>query len=157
MQLVRHLFSVGYFGSWLITAALLFFIPIALFWEAASVSYHTGIDDDITLLALPLGAVFGVWAAVRTRFASVIHRAFCLMGISISLLGTSMLNWFMHRSAQVRGSGPFAGSGELVSAGISIGIIACGACMVCIWAFARLERFAGSDAHNIDPTNAGDA
>jgi hypothetical protein len=153
---MRGLCSAGYFGSWLITAALLLFIPIVLVWEMANVSYLTGVDDDVTLLALPMGAALGVWAAVRTRRAAVIHRVFCVVGILCTLMGTLMANGFLQRSERATGSGPFAGLGELVGVGMSIGIAALGACMFGIWAFAKLERVEAVDPH-IEPTDASDA
>lgn len=138
---MRWLFSLGYFGSWLIAAALLFFVLISLFWGIASVSDRIGIDDDVTLLALPIGAVLGVWGAFRARHASVLHRVFSLCGTLIAALGTLMAIRFLRSSEQATGSGPFAGMGELAAAGMSIVIAAFGACMFGIWAFARLARF----------------
>jgi hypothetical protein len=139
---MRLLFLAGYFGSWLIIAALLLFAPTALLWESSNASSLTGIDDDITLLALPIGGVFGVWAAVRSRPATVIHRIFCLLGVFFTALGLFMVSWFMQHSGQAVGSGPFAGLGELVAAAMSIALTALGACMFGIWAFAKLARVA---------------
>lgn len=139
---MRWLFSMGYFGSWLIAAALLFFVLIAMPWEIADVSRVTGIDDDVTLLALPMGAVLGVWGAVRARHASVLHRVFSICGVLIAASGTLMAIGFLQSSERAIGSGPFAGMGELVAAGMSIVIAAFGACMFGIWAFAKLAKFA---------------
>lgn len=139
---MRWVFSIGYFGSWLIAAALLFFVSIVMLWEIANVSHVTGIDDDLTLLALPAGAVLGAWGAVRTRYASVLHRVFSICGLLIAALGTFMAIGFLQTSEQATGSGPLAGMGELVAAGMSIVIAAFGACMFGIWAFAKLAKFA---------------
>jgi hypothetical protein len=139
---MRWLFSIGYFGSWLIAAALLLFVPLAMLWEIAGVSRVTGIDDDVTLLALPMGAVLGVWGAVRARHATVLHRVFSICGVLIAASGTLMAIGFLQSSERAIGSGPFAGMGELLAAGISIVIAAFGACMFAIWAFARLAKFA---------------
>ena len=75
---MRRLFSVGYFGSWLVAAAMLSYALTALLWGIADVSTLTGVDDDVALLALPIGAVLGAWGAVRARYAAVLHRAFSL-------------------------------------------------------------------------------
>jgi hypothetical protein len=139
---MRWLFSIGYFGSWLIAAALLLFVPIAMLWGIADVSRLTEIDDDLTLLALPMGAVLGAWGAVRTRHATVLHRVFSICGLLIAALGTFMAIGFLRMSEQATGSGPFAGMGEVVAAGMSIVIAAFGACMFGIWAFAKLAKFA---------------
>jgi hypothetical protein len=48
---------------------------------------------------------------------------------------------FVQSSEQSAGSGPFAGFGELVSAGMSIVIAVFGACMSGIWLFATLAKF----------------
>lgn len=137
---MRWLFSIGYFCSWLFAAALLLFISTLMLWEMANVSQRTGIDDDLTLLALPIGAVLGVWGAARTRHASVLHRVFSICGLSITAIGAFMAIRFVQMSQQAIGSGPFAGIGEFVAAGISIGFAALGVCMFGIWAFARLAR-----------------
>jgi uncharacterized membrane protein len=133
---MRLALSAGYFGSWIITAALLSFAPIALLWEMANVSDLSGIDDDVTLLALPIGGALGAWAAVRTRCAVAIHRVLSILGVCLIVSGIALAAWFTQRSQQT--SGPFAGFGELVVAGTSIGIAVLGACMFGIWAFARL-------------------
>lgn len=144
---MQRVFSVGYFGSWLITSALLVFVPIALLWEMANVSSLTGVDDDITLLALPIGAVLGVWAAVRTRLAHAIHRAFFIAGVFCMLMGILMASWLLQRSERATGSGPFAGLGELVGVGLSLGVVAIGVCMFGIWAFAKLAQFGDVASH----------
>jgi hypothetical protein len=149
---MRFLFSLGYFGSWVITAALLLFIPTALLWEMANVSALTGIDDDLTLLSVPLGAVLGAWAAVRSHRASAIHRVFLIVGVCFTLTGLSMAGWFIRRSEQAGGTGPFAGMGELAGAGMSIGIAALGVTMIGIWAFARLAKFGNVDERSDKPT-----
>jgi hypothetical protein len=154
---MRLLFSVGYFGSWFIAAALLSFVSIALLWETANVSYLIGFDDDITMLALPMGGVLGVWAAVRSRHAPVVHRVSCILSMFLTPVGVVMAYWFMQRSHQAKGSGPFAGLGELIGVALSIGIAAVGACMFGIWAFAKLARVADVDEHRIEPTKASDA
>lgn len=137
---MRWLFSLGYFCCWLIAAALLFFVPVMVLWEMAEVSHRTGIDDDLTLLALPLGAALGAWGAVRARHASVLHVVFSICGLLIAAMGTFMAIWFLQISEQAKGSGPFAGIGEVFAAGMSIVAAAFGACMFGIWAFARLAR-----------------
>jgi hypothetical protein len=154
---MRRLFSAGYFGSWLIMAALVLFVPIGLLWEMANVSHLTGVDDDVTLLALPMGAALGAWAAVRTRRAAEVHRVFSVFGILCMLMGTLMANWFLQRSERATGLGPFAGFGELIGVGMSIGIVAIGACIFGIWAFAKLARFGDADEHHNEHTNASDA
>jgi hypothetical protein len=135
---MRLVFATGYFGSWTITAALLLFAPIALLWGMVNVSQLTGIDDDVTLLALPIGGALGAWAAVRTRRAAAIHRALSILGVCLTVTGMALAVWSMQRSQRASGTGPFAGFGELVVAGASIGIAALGVCMFGIWAFARL-------------------
>lgn len=119
---MRLALSAGYFGSWIISAGLLLFAPIALLWGMANVSQLTGIDDDVTLLALPMGGALGAWAAVCTRRAVAIHRVFSILGVCLTVSGIALAAWFMRRSQQASGSGPFAGFGELVVAGTSIGI-----------------------------------
>lgn len=52
-----------------------------------------------------------------------------------------MAMWFLQRSELATGSGPFAGTGELVVAAMSIVIAAFGACLFGIWAFAKLAGF----------------
>ena len=136
--MMRRLFLAGYFGSWLVTAALVLSVPIGLLWETANLSHLTGVDDDVTLLALPIGAALGVWAAVRTRRAAVVHRVIAMFGILCMLMGTLMATWFVQSSERAAGSGPFAGLGELVGVAMGIGIVALGACMCGIWAFAKL-------------------
>lgn len=149
---MRRVFAIGYFGSWLITGALLVFVPTALLWEMASVSHLTGVDDDITLLALPMGAALGVWAAARTRLAQAVHRAFSIVGGLCTLMGTVMASWLLQRSERATGSGPFAGLGELVGVGMSLGVVAIGACMFGIWAFAKLAHFDDvRGPHRTDP------
>jgi len=138
---MQRVFTVGYFGSWAITAALLMFVSIALLWEMGHISSLTGVDDDITLLAMPMGATLGVWAAFRTRLAHAIHRAFSIAGVVCTLMGTLMAGRFLQSSERASGSGPFAGLGELVGVGMSLGVVAIGACMFGIWAFARLAHF----------------
>jgi hypothetical protein len=139
---MRWLFSIGYFGSWLIAAALLLFLLVAMLWTIADASRVTGIDDDVTLLALPIGAFLGVWGAVRARHASGLHRVFSICGVLIAASGTLMAIWFVQSSERAIGTGPFAGIGEIVAAGISIAIAAFGACLFGIWAFAKLAKFA---------------
>ena len=139
--MTRWLFSVGYFGSWLIAAALLSYVLTALLWGIADMSKLTGLDDDVVLLALPIGAVLGGWGAVRARYASVLHRAFLICGIPIAAVGAVMAIRFVQSSERAAGSGPFAGLGELVSAGMSMVIVVFGACLVSIWAFATLAKF----------------
>ena len=56
---MRRVFLAGYVGSWLVTAALALSVPIGLLWETANLSHLTGVDDDVTLLALPIGAALG--------------------------------------------------------------------------------------------------
>ena len=153
---MRRLFSVGYFGSWLIAAALLSYALTALLWGIADVSTLTGVDDDVALLALPTGAVLGAWGAVRARCASVLHRAFFICGILIAAVGTVMAIRFAQSSGQAAGSGPFAGFGELVSAGMSIVIAVFGACLSSIWAFATLAKFRTPVGHGAGPDNARD-
>jgi hypothetical protein len=151
---MRSLFSVGYFGSWLIAAALLSYVLTALLWGIANVSQLTGVDDDVALLALPIGAVLGVWGAVRGRYASVLHRAFFICGILIAAVGTVMAIRFFQSSGQAAGSGPFAGFGELVAAGMSIVIVVFGASMSSIWAFATLAKFRKPVEHDAGPEDA---
>ena len=148
---MRWLFSVGYFGSWLVAAALLSYVLTALLWGIANASQLTGIDDDVVLLALPIGAVLGAWGAVRARYASVLHRAFLICGILIAAVGTVMAIRFVQGSEQAAGSGPFAGVGELVSAGMSIVIVGFGAGMLSIWVFATLAKFRKPVAHDAGP------
>ena len=76
---MRRLFSVGYFGSWLVAAALLSYALTALLWGIADVSTLTGVDDDVALLALPTGAVLGAWGAVR-----VVVHPFCTAPFSFA-------------------------------------------------------------------------
>ena len=154
---MRWLFSVGYFGSWLIAAALLSYALTALLWGIADVSNLTGVDDDVALLALPIGAVLGAWGAVRARCASVLHRAFLICGILIAAVGTVMAIGFVQGSEQAAGSGPFAGIGELVSAGMSMVIVVFGACMCSIWAFATLAKGRKPVVHDAGPEDARDA
>jgi hypothetical protein len=52
-----------------------------------------------------------------------------------------MASWFLRASERATGSGPFAGLGELVGVGMSLAVVAVGACMFGIWAFARLAQF----------------
>jgi hypothetical protein len=137
---MRRLYVIGYFGSWLVTAALLFFVLVAWLWEVGDVSRLTGIDDDVTLLALPMGAVLGAWQAVRTRQASALHRFLAICGASIATLATWMAMRFLRSSELAAGSGPLAGLGELMAAGMSIVLAVLGACMVGIWAFATLAK-----------------
>jgi hypothetical protein len=138
---MRWLFSFGYFGAWLIAAALLCFVLISMLWGIADVSDLTGVDDDVTLLALPIGAALGAWGAFRARHASALHRVFSMCGVLIAALGTVIAIRFLRSSEQATGSGPFAGVGELAAAGMSIVIAAFGACLFGIWAFAKLARF----------------
>lgn len=112
-----------------------------MLWGIVDVSRLTGIDDDVTLLALPVGAILGAWGAVHARYASVLHRVFAICGILISAIGVWMAIWFVQRSEQVTGSGPFAGMGELVVAGMSLVIATFGACLVGVWAFAKAAGF----------------
>jgi len=154
---MRLAFSAGYFGSWIITAALLVFAPIALLWGMANVSQLTGIDDDVTLLALPMGGALGAWAAVRTRRAVAIHRVFSILGACLTMSGIALAAWLMQRSQQATGSGPFAGFGELVVAGTLIVIAALGACMFGIWAFAKLAGLHDLSEPRIEPISTSDA
>jgi hypothetical protein len=154
---MRLAFSAAYFGSWIITTALLLFAPIALLWGMANVSQLTGVDDDVTLLALPMGAALGAWAAVRTRRAAAIHGVFSILGVCFTVSGIALAYWSMQRSQQASGSGPFAGFGELVVAGTSIGIAALGVCMFGIWAFARLAGLHDSGESRIEPISTNDA
>lgn len=154
---MRWLFSLAYFGCWLIAGALLFFVPALLLWEIAKVSHLTGIDDDVTLLALPMGALLGAWGAVRSRHAYVLQRVISIFGILISASGTFMAIGFVQSSERAAGSGPFAGIGELLEAGMSIVIAVYGACMFGIWAFARLARFGEVEEHQAGPADAGNA
>jgi len=154
--MMRLALSAGYFGSWIITAALLLFAPIALLWGMANVSQLTGIDDDVTLLTLPMGGALGAWAAVRTRRAVAIHRVFCILGVCLAVSGIALTGWLIQRSQQASGLGPFAGFGELVVAGTSIGIAALGACMFGIWAFAKLAGLHEVGELRIEPIRTSD-
>ncbi|OFW42515.1 MAG: hypothetical protein A3J29_07070 [Acidobacteria bacterium RIFCSPLOWO2_12_FULL_67_14b] len=71
----------------------------------------------------------------------MLHRVFAILGVLIAASGILMALWFLQGSEQARGSGPFAGLGELVVAAMSIVIAAFGACLFGIWAFARLAGF----------------
>ena len=137
---MRGICVVGYFGSWLVTAALLCFVLVAWLWGVADVSRLTGIDDDMTLLALPMGAGLGAWQAVRTRQAAALHRVLAVCGASIAALASWMAVRLLRSSDLAAGSGPFAGLGELIAAGMSVALAVLGACMVGIWAFATLAK-----------------
>ena len=155
--MMRWLFSIGYFGSWIIAAALLSYVLTVLLWGIANASKLTGIDDDVALLALPIGAVLGVWGAIRARYASVLHRVFSICGVLIAALGTLMAIRLVQSSEQAAGSGPFAGFGELVLAGMSIVIAVFGTCLFGIWVFAKLAKYREPVQQDAGPADASDA
>jgi hypothetical protein len=141
---MRRAFAVGYFVSWIVAMAGISFAAVAMLWSMAGLSARTGIDDDLTLLALPLGAVLGAWIGARARHVRLIHRILGVLGIGVAVTAGVAANWFLQSSALAQGAGPAAGLGELFAVALSACIILTGACMVGIWVFATLGRFADS-------------
>lgn len=138
---MRRLFSIGYFACWVVAGALLVYVSGVLLWGSLGESLRAGIDDDVTLLALPLGAVLGGWAAARARRAFLLHRALGVCGVLIAVAGAVKAAGFFQASGQASGTGPFSGLGELFAAGLSAGAAVFGLCLFGIWACARLARF----------------
>ena len=107
---------VGYFACWITTAALTAFLLATLLWEsvAADSSLLRGVDDDFALLALPLGALLGVWAARRTRRARRFQLACLPVGVALVGLGLYQAREAFVRADGLTGTGPFAGLGEYI-------------------------------------------
>ena len=145
---MKRICIVGYFLSWMAATALLAYVPLALVWEGARRTLRHGIDDGVAALALPVGAALGAWAAARIRPGRKGRLTFLTIGVALILTG-AWLTWAsLDASDRAKGSGPFAGLGELAFAGMTIVLGIFGACVFGIGMFGTLARFpesAGGD------------
>lgn len=140
--------SIGFYTCWMATCAMAAFIPVALLWEAWAhrSEFMRGIDDDFTLLMLPAGIVFGIYAARRTRRKRWLHLACLPVGAVVCILGLYQASVMFASAKRLTGTGPFAGLGESLAGALFVVIAFTGLCVVGIGAFGSLIRRAESAA-----------
>lgn len=149
---MRRLYVGAYFVSWMAASALMVYVPLAVAWERAGLSGRLGIDDGVVALILPVGAALGFWAAARTRPARRLRQYFLAAG-SVILVASAWRTWsFLAASARAAGSGPFAGLGELIFAGMTIVLGVFGAFVFGIGLFGTLARFPEAEPPSNGPT-----
>ena len=153
---MRRLYVGGYFFSWMAASALLAYVPLAIGWERAGLSRRLGIDDGAVALILPVGAALGTWAAARTRPARKLRRFFLVAGSLLIVAGAWVTRSSLAASARAIGSGPFAGFGELILAGMAFVLGVFGALVFGIWLFGTLAKFPDVEPPSIRPGPGAD-
>ena len=153
---MRRLCVGGYFFSWMGASALLAYVPLAIGWERAGLSRRLGIDDGLVALVLPIGAALGAWAAARTRPGRKLRLVFLVAGPLIIVASAWFTRSFLAASARTTGSGPFAGLGELILAGMTFVLGVFGALVLGIWLFGTLAKFPDVEPPSIRPGPVAD-
>jgi hypothetical protein len=110
----------------LVSTALTFAVVI-LAWEMFRLSRATGLDNDITFLALPPGFALGIVIARATRRWTVLHWLFVLVGVVLPPVASSQAQRLAAQSwALRRMMGPLVGFADSIgsiaaSAGVLLG------------------------------------
>jgi hypothetical protein len=101
-------------------------------WLVAAVGWAAygdgGIDDDVGLLGIPLGAVTGFLAARATRQRRRVHRLLTVVGPLVAAAGAGVAVMMFAAARSRRGEGFLAGLGEALVAmvglaGVAIGVL----------------------------------
>ena len=123
-------------------AALAAAIGLAGFvlWEAADLTRHTAIDDDVVLLFIPLGAALGATVAGWTRRMRLVHLSVTVVGLVLGLCGAIAAVVFYRQSEALTGTGAFAGLGEFIIALFLALLATIGVALVLAGLFGRLYR-----------------
>ena len=83
-KLRRGLLLAGYVLCWMAICAGVLGLIISVLWEIAALSQLTGIDDDVSLAAFPLGALAGIGTAMLTRRQRWVHLSAITAGLMIA-------------------------------------------------------------------------
>jgi hypothetical protein len=115
--------TIAYFASWVLATSGACWIAVALGWAACG---DAGIDDDIGLLGIPLGAVAGFLAARATRQRRRVHRVLVVVGPLIAAIGAAGAVVMFAAARARRGEGFLAGLGEAIVAFVGLAVTVIG-------------------------------
>ena len=126
----EHCWIVGYFVSWILAASGACTLGSAMGGAACG----SGVDDDVVVLGIPLGAAVGFFAARATRRRRVVHRLLLVGGLVLAVIGV-VGGVILFAAAETQsGRGCMAGLGEAI-----LGVLA-----LCVAALGVLSFAAGT-------------
>lgn len=74
-----------------------------------------GVDDDVApLIGAPLGVALGAWLAHKTRASRRTHRRLLVCGALLAVVASLAAVAAWSKAHEVKGTGPFAGIGEVL-------------------------------------------
>jgi hypothetical protein len=116
MRRVGQIISiVTYYLCLAVVSTALTFAVVILAWEILRLSRATGIDDDITFLALPPGFALGLVIARATRRWTVLHWLFVLAGVLLPPVALSQSQRLAEQSGVLREvMGPLVGFADAI-------------------------------------------